>query len=71
MSRCVGKSTDGIVAMSTRNATSGNATSGKVRCCRLEQGDDLGLVEFHCAEYGDSKTVAHKKLLKRILETGN
>jgi hypothetical protein len=43
---------------------------GKETCRRWEQGDDLSLVDFHCAEYSDRKTVADKELRRRILETG-
>jgi hypothetical protein len=43
---------------------------GKETCRRWEQGDDLSLVDFQCAEYSDGKTVADQELRNRILEIG-
>ena len=43
---------------------------GKETSRRWEQGDDPSLVDFHCTEYSDGKTVAHEELRKRILEFG-
>lgn len=34
---------------------------------KWEQGDDLSLVDFRCAEYSDGKTVADPELRKRIV----
>jgi hypothetical protein len=35
-----------------------------------EQGDDPSLVDFHCSEYSDGKTVANEELREQILEFG-
>ena len=43
---------------------------GKETCRKWEQGDDLSLVDFQCAEYSDGKTVADEELRKRIIEFG-
>jgi hypothetical protein len=43
---------------------------GKETSRRWEQGDDMSLVDFHCAEYSDGKTVADQELRKRIVEIG-
>jgi len=43
---------------------------GKETSRRWEQGDDPSMVDFHCAEYSDGKTVADQELRKRILEIG-
>ena len=43
---------------------------GKETSRKWEQGDDPSLVDFHCTEYSDGKTVADEELRKRILEFG-
>ena len=43
---------------------------GKKTCRKWEQGDDLSLVDFQCAEYSDGKTVADEELRRRIVEFG-
>jgi hypothetical protein len=43
---------------------------GKEASRRWEQGDDLSMVDFVCAEYGDGKAVADQQLRKRIIEIG-
>jgi len=48
----------------------GPAPIGKETSRKWEQGDDPSLVDFHCAEYSDGKTVADEELRKRILEFG-
>ena len=43
---------------------------GKETSRKWEQGDDPSLVDFHCTEYSDGKTVVDEELRKRILEFG-
>ena len=43
---------------------------GKETSRKWEQGDDPSLVDFHCTEYSDGKTVADEKLTKQIAEFG-
>jgi len=43
---------------------------GKETSRRWEQGDDLSMVDFTCAEYSDGKVVADQELKKRITEIG-
>jgi len=43
---------------------------GKETCRKWEQGDDPSLVDFHCAEYSDGKTIADEELTKQIAEFG-
>ena len=43
---------------------------GKETSRRWEQGDDLSLVDFHCTEYTDGKTVADQELREWIVKTG-
>jgi len=43
---------------------------GKETSRRWEQGDDLSMVDFKCAEYSDGKTVADKETRDRIMGTG-
>src|SRR6266851_9236716 len=43
---------------------------GKETSRRWEQGDDLSLVDFRCAEYSDGKTVADQELRQKIAEIG-
>jgi len=38
---------------------------------RWEQGDDMSMVDFRCAEYSDGKVVADKETRKRIMEIGS
>jgi hypothetical protein len=43
---------------------------GKETSRRSEQGDDLSLVDFRCAEYVDGKVKADEETRKRIIEIG-
>jgi hypothetical protein len=43
---------------------------GKETSRRWEQGDDLSMVDFRCAEYSDGKVVANKETRDRIVEIG-
>jgi hypothetical protein len=43
---------------------------GKETSRRWEQGDDLSMVDFRCAEYSDRKTVADQELRQKIVEIG-
>jgi len=43
---------------------------GKETSRRWEQGDDISLVDFQCAEYSDGKAVADKALRRTIVEIG-
>jgi hypothetical protein len=43
---------------------------GKETSRRWEQGDDLSMVDFVCAEYSDGKTGAEQELRERIVEFG-
>lgn len=43
---------------------------GKETSRRWEQGDDLSMADFHCAEYSDGKTVADPDIRERIIEIG-
>lgn len=43
---------------------------GKETSRRWEQGDDMSMVDFRCAEYSDGKVVADEKTIKRLLEIG-
>jgi hypothetical protein len=43
---------------------------GKETSRRWEQGDDLSLVDFRCAEYVDGKMKADEETRKRIIEIG-
>ncbi len=43
---------------------------GKETSRRWEQGDDMSMVDFRCAEYRDGKTVASDAIRKRIVEIG-
>jgi len=43
---------------------------GKETSRRWEQGHDMSLVDFRCAEYGDGKTVASHAIRKKIIEIG-
>ena len=43
---------------------------GKETSRRWEQGDDMSMVDFRCAEYSDGKVVADKETRKRIMEIG-
>jgi hypothetical protein len=43
---------------------------GKETSRRWEQGDDLSMVDFKCAEYADGKVVADKETRERIVEVG-
>lgn len=43
---------------------------GKETSRRWEQGDDMTMGDFQCAEYSDGKTVADQDLRKRIVEIG-
>jgi hypothetical protein len=43
---------------------------GKETSRRWEQGDDLSMVDFKCAEYSDGKTVAAKETRDRIVKIG-
>ena len=43
---------------------------GKETSRRWEQGDDVSMVDFRCAEYVDGKTKADEETRKRIVEIG-
>jgi hypothetical protein len=43
---------------------------GKETSRRWEQGDDVSMVDFRCAEYVDSKMKAGEETRKRIVEIG-
>ena len=43
---------------------------GKETSRRWEQGDDISMVDFRCAEYVDGKMVASDEIRKRIVEIG-
>jgi hypothetical protein len=43
---------------------------GKESSRRWEQGDDMSMLDFVCAEYNDGQVVADKKARKRILRVG-
>ncbi len=43
---------------------------GKETSRRWEQGDDMSMVDFRCAEYRDGKAVADEETRKRIAEIG-
>jgi len=43
---------------------------GKETSRKWEQGDDPSLVDFHCSEYSDGKTIADEELRKQIAEFG-
>jgi len=43
---------------------------GKETSRRWEQGDDISMVDFRCAEYHNGKVVADKETRKRIVRAG-
>jgi len=43
---------------------------GKETSRRWEQGDDISMADFRCAEYGDGQMVADEKTRKQIVEKG-
>jgi hypothetical protein len=43
---------------------------GKETFRRLEQGDDISMVDFRCKKYTDGKMVADQEIRKRIAEIG-
>jgi hypothetical protein len=43
---------------------------GKETSRRWEQGDDLSMADFQCAEYSDGKTIADPELRERMVEIG-
>src|SRR6266849_4331163 len=43
---------------------------GKETSRRWEQGDDVSMVDFRCAEYSDGKVVANKEMRRQIVEMG-
>jgi hypothetical protein len=43
---------------------------GKETSRRWEQGDDISMVDFRCAEYVEGKMIASDKIRKRIVEMG-
>lgn len=43
---------------------------GKETSRHWDQGDDISMVDFRCAEYSDGKMVADEETIRRLLEIG-